>query len=81
MTEAVSDTTKDEAEDNLPRVKDDRRRRQATTLRWLQIGSFTNACTSSVLATAQTGLGLTLASSRAALLARMSMLVGVSAAA
>lgn len=54
--------------------------RQAATLRWLCIGSFANAATSSVLATAQTGLGLTLAPTRAALLARMSMLVGVSAA-
>jgi len=53
---------------------------QTATLRWLSVGSFFNAATSSVLATAQTGLGLTLAPSRAALLARMSLLVGVSAA-
>jgi MFS family permease len=49
------------------------------TLHWLCLGSFINASCSAVLSTAQTGLGLTLAPSRAALLARMSMLVGVSA--
>lgn len=53
--------------------------RAASTLRWLCIGSFINASCSAVLSTAQTGLGLALAPSRAALLARMSMLVGASA--
>jgi len=52
--------------------------RRAATLRWLCIGAFVNAMTSSVMQTAQVGLGLTLASSRAQLLSTMSLLVSIS---
>ena len=48
-------------------------------MRWLSVCAFLNACTWSVSSTAQTGLGMQLAPSRAHLLAMMSALVSVSA--
>ena len=53
--------------------------RQAATVRWLSVCAFLNACTWSVSSTAQTGLGMQLAPSRAHLLAMMSALVSLSA--
>ena len=48
-------------------------------MRWLSVCAFLNACTWSVSSTAQTGLGMQLAPSRAHLLAMMSALVSLSA--
>lgn len=55
--------------------------RQQNAARWLGVGQFVNSCTWTVASTAQTGLGLQLAPSRAALLATMSAISSLSAAA
>lgn len=55
--------------------------RQHNAARWLGVGQFVNSCTWTVVTTAQTGLGLQLAPSRAALLATMSAISSLSAAA